>query len=269
MCENWSLHICGSRGSIPAHGEEFKEFGGATSCYVLKKGRYALVVDCGSGLCSAAGLLENCEKIDVLLTHLHYDHLIGILGYSVFPAKARVNLYGTFDKWFGERTLGEFFRKPFWPVVPRIGPCISLKSPGSLELEKGLRIMLFFFSYPDNANIVRIDAEGFVLSMLFDYEHIEEPPDAFLEGCALLLYDGMYTEEEYVAHRDWGHSCWQEGCRLAEKYEIPLLAIVHHEPRRTDRELLEMEREAKKRFPKIHFARMGDQMTLCRQETWR
>ena len=42
---------------MPMHGDEYSEFGGATSCYILKKGTYALVLDCGSGLVRAKEFL--------------------------------------------------------------------------------------------------------------------------------------------------------------------------------------------------------------------
>ena len=57
MSKAWRLYVCGSRGSMPMHGDEYSEFGGATSCYILKKGTYALVLDCGSGFVRAKELL--------------------------------------------------------------------------------------------------------------------------------------------------------------------------------------------------------------------
>ena len=78
-----------------------------------------------------------------------------------------------------------------------------------------------------------------------------------MENCDLLLYDGMYTDEEYPEHINWGHSTWQEGCRLANRAGVDRLMIIHHEPGRTDVQLREMEKEAKKLFPSSVFARAG------------
>lgn len=264
MCGEWTLYICGARGSMPVHGKEFQEFGGATSCFVVKNGTYALMVDCGSGFYQAREILADCVRVDIVLTHLHYDHLIGLLGYGALPKGAKVCFYGTFDRWFGSETIKEFFREPYWPVVPDIGPCISVESPGSIELTGGLLLSFFPSTHPNQANICRLETKDFVLGMAFDYEHLEEPPKAFLEGCDLLIYDGMYTEEEYKLHKGWGHSCWQEGCRLAKQYGIPKLLITHHGTERTDEQLRAMEEEARGRFPGISFARMGGKMKLVR-----
>lgn len=262
MSDHWTLYVCGSRGSMPVHGKKFEEFGGATSCFILKKKRHAIVLDCGTGFVTAEEILADCEQVDIWLTHLHYDHLMGILGYGVIPKGAKVAFYGTFDRWMGADTIREFFRKPFWPVVPEIGPCIHVDSPGECKLEDDVKIRMVPSTHPNEASILRVETEDGVLCMMADYEHGEELPREYLADCKLLIFDGMYTEEEYELHRGWGHSCWMEGCRLAEKYQIPHLVITHHDPKKSDEELRQMEQEAKLKFPAIHFARMGDKRQL-------
>ncbi len=39
-----------------------------------------------------------------------------------------------------------------------------------------------------------------------------------------------YTDEEYPAHRHWGHSTWEEGVRLAKQANVKQLVIFHHDP---------------------------------------
>lgn len=262
MNDHWTLYVCGSRGSMPVHGKKFEEFGGATSCYILKKGRHAIVLDCGTGFIMAGDILEDCDTVDIWLTHIHYDHLMGILGYSVIPKDAKVKFYGTFNQWMGRDTINEFFKKPFWPIVPEIGPCVHVDSPGMRELEDGVKVILIPSNHPNEASILRIETEEGILCMMADYEHGDEPAEEYLKDCTTLIFDGMFTEEEFESHKGWGHSCWSEGCRLAEKYHIPHLIITHHDPRKTDEELRLIEIEARKRFPAIHFARMGDMRTL-------
>ena len=72
-----------------------------------------LVIDCGTGLYDARELLADCTVIDVFLTHVHYDHILGLLDWSVFPKGARLSFYAAFKNWFGSDTLNEFFRAPF------------------------------------------------------------------------------------------------------------------------------------------------------------
>ena len=36
---------------------------------------------------------------------------------------------------------------------------------------------------------------------------------------------------------DWGHSTWQEGCRLAKLAQVRRLIITHHDPSFSDEDL--------------------------------
>ena len=91
------LYVCGCRGSMTVSGKDHLEFGGATTCYVLRRGDYAVVIDCGTGLRNAGPALEGCRAVDVLLTHVHYDHIIGLLmpgSFPIFPVNAEITSFG-------------------------------------------------------------------------------------------------------------------------------------------------------------------------------
>ena len=61
---------------------------------------------------------------------------------------------------------------------------------------------------------------------------------ALAAGVDLMIYDCNYTDDEWPAHRGWGHSTWQQGVRLAAAAKAKMLAIFHHDPDHTD-ELLD------------------------------
>ena len=72
----------------------------------------------------------------------------------------------------------------------------------------------------------------------------------------------MYlSQEEYEKHKDWGHSTWEEGCRLAKAANVKELWITHHNPEGTDDLLRMYEKKAQELFPMARFAREGDCMT--------
>ena len=89
----YKFYVLGCRGSRPVSGVNCQQFGGATSCYIIKAGQHAVVLDCGTGLYQAEPYLKDCTQIDILLTHLHYDHILGLLDWSVFPETAHVRVY--------------------------------------------------------------------------------------------------------------------------------------------------------------------------------
>jgi len=264
--EHWTLYTLGSRGSWPVCGRQFEEFGGGTSCFVLKRGDHAVVIDCGTGLYQGAPLLRTCRTVDVLLTHVHYDHIMGLLSGSVFPPGGKVRFYGQFSRWCGMETLARFFERPFWPVTPELGELVEVGSPGEVELEDGLRVRFHPAAHPDNASLIRLDSEEGSICAAFDYEHAAPFPDEMARGCRILLYDGMYTLEDYPAHKGWGHSCWERGCELAERLDLPQLVITHHNPDSTDDLLRDLEKKARGLFPFTRFARVGDEFHLCREE---
>lgn len=260
--ERWRLHVMGCRGSWPVSGAEYQEFGGATSCYILKRGGHAVILDCGSGLYRAKELLRDCDQIDVLLTHLHYDHLIGLLNWSVFPVQPR--FYAQFGSWFGGETLTRFISPPFWPYTQQ-AELHEAASPGQVELEGG-RVLFHPSNHPDGASILRVETEDGAVCAAFDYEHSAPFPGHMARDCSILLYDGMYTREEYRQRPGWGHSTWQKGCAVAQENRAARLIITHHSPERADEALRALEREAAAAMPGIRFAREGDVLDLTPEE---
>jgi ribonuclease BN (tRNA processing enzyme) len=69
----------------------------------------------------------------------------------------------------------------------------------------------------------------------------------FVRGADLLICDAQYFSlEEYEAHRGWGHSSAYHAADLAMQTEVKQLALFHHDPNRTDRQLDELEQAIKK-----------------------
>jgi HD-GYP domain-containing protein (c-di-GMP phosphodiesterase class II) len=56
-----------------------------------------------------------------------------------------------------------------------------------------------------------------------------------LEGADIAVVDAMYGREDYVP--GWGHSAWEDWVDAAARAGVRNLALTHHEPRRSDREL--------------------------------
>jgi hypothetical protein len=60
----------------------------------------------------------------------------------------------------------------------------------------------------------------------------------FARGADLLIHDGQFTAAEYAAGRaGWGHSSIEHAMSVAEACGARRLALVHHDPMRTDPEL--------------------------------
>ena len=74
------------------------------------------------------------------------------------------------------------------------------------------------------------------------------------------LLDGQYTAEELEQRRGFGHSSPELGLKLMEQCKIGRLWLVHHDPQRTDGQLLAREEEYSRK--NVHFAREGEEILL-------
>ena len=65
-------------------------------------------------------------------------------------------------------------------------------------------------------------------------------PENVLELCQdvdLLIHDGQYTDDEFSAKADWGHSTAAYAVHVAAESGVKRLLLSHHDPSHTDREL--------------------------------
>jgi ribonuclease BN (tRNA processing enzyme) len=89
----------------------------------------------------------------------------------------------------------------------------------------------------------RIEAEGRSVAYMSDHQaplDRRAVPEAVLELCQdvdLLIHDGQYTEDEFSAKADWGHSTAAYAVHVAAETGAKRLLLTHHDPSHTDREL--------------------------------
>ncbi len=75
-----TLRFWGVRGSTCASGPDFVEFGGHTPCVEVRCGERLFVIDAGTGI-NAFGAHHRDrvpQRVDLLLSHLHLDHVGGL-----------------------------------------------------------------------------------------------------------------------------------------------------------------------------------------------
>ncbi len=60
------------------------------------------------------------------------------------------------------------------------------------------------------------------------------------DGADMVIHDAQYTEDEYGALADWGHSTPSYALRVASEAGAHQLTLFHHDPSHTDREIDKM-----------------------------
>ena len=261
--------VLGTRGSMAVSNEKMREFGGATSSYMVEEDGEVLFFDAGRGIMNIPEGTVSGKQIWLLITHTHLDHIMGMPFFlSDFCGGKCLNIYGrSREGETVERQLRHLFSRPLWPVGLRDYSGIRIvchELDG--EIKAGpFRITWTESQHPGGAVNYRVDAGGKSVVLATDFEHSsgsEERLVAFSRDADLLLYDGQYTEKEYPTFRGFGHSTPETGLQVFRKSGAKRMRIVHHAPDATDEELKRRERLLKAQEPNAGFAREGEVLEL-------
>ena len=108
----FELTVWGARGSIPAPAAANTRYGSDTSCVEVRCGDRVLVFDAGTGIVGCGRKLyeEQVGEIDILLTHCHFDHIIGLpFVIPLYKDHAAVRIHAGLDQGVeGVAQIGEF-----------------------------------------------------------------------------------------------------------------------------------------------------------------
>jgi phosphoribosyl 1,2-cyclic phosphodiesterase len=169
--------IWGTRGSLPAPGPETTRYGGNTSC-VEVRGRdgSVVVLDAGTGIRRLGATIgPEVRRVDLLLTHLHLDHIEGLGFFApLFVRGLEVHIWGPASTTLDLRArLTRYLSPPIFPVRLRDLPCqLELHDVMSVErLEIGeLEIHAAQVCHPGPTVGYRIREGGASLAYLPDHE---------------------------------------------------------------------------------------------------
>ena len=259
-----NVTILGARGSMPAEGPEFTEFGGGTTCVLIETESQAIFIDAGTGIIKAPHI-EN-KEITILLTHPHLDHLLGLPFFEALRKKGnQINLYALErnGKSAKEQVDG-LFDVPYWPCKIENYPAKinyhDLKLPmtiGDVKVE-GIEAM-----HPGGSLVYKLTHNGRSIVIATDYEYDEEMSGdllVFAKDTDLLLMDAQYTEEEYKDRMGFGHSTLKQAMKVFKESGAKSVRFVHHDPFHNDEFLRNLEQPIKS--TQIMFAREGEEINL-------
>lgn len=263
MVEPWRVTVWGVRGSSPTPSADFLEYGGNTSCFSVSRGESLAVFDAGSGLAALGSRMMESggpDRVDLFLSHLHFDHIQGLLAFRpLFCPGKEIRLYGR--RGFAE-ALRRFLSPPLWPIgmadfaarvrLYEIGPGISVPLPGggTVTAEEG--------HHPNGCLAYRLDGGGRSLVYALDCE-----PDAasvrrlraFARGASLLIWDASFTEDDL--RPGWGHSTWRQGATFARAAGVGRVLMAHYAVGYDDAFLQAQESLAHAASPAVSFAKEG------------
>jgi phosphoribosyl 1,2-cyclic phosphodiesterase len=244
--------IWGCRGSLAAPGPETLRYGGNTSCLEVRTEAGGLVVlDAGTGI-RGLGRTELPDRIHLLLTHLHLDHIEGFPFFApVWREETELHIWGPQSTTRSlEARIARYLSPPLFPRDLAELPCrLRFHDVPTDEWElEGVRISAAPVSHPGPTVGYRLSENGRALAYIPDHEpalgaHLEELQGEWIsgwdlaDGADVLLHDAQFTEDEYPRRVGWGHSSVAHAVSFAARAKVRRLLLFHHDPSRSDEEL--------------------------------
>lgn len=270
------VKLWGTRGSLPSSRPDTQIFGGHTSCVTITTDDALLVLDAGSGVQRLGITAETAgyRRIDILLTHLHMDHIQG-LGFfqPLFQPSAEIHIWGPADHHSSlyER-LNRYLSPPLFPVPIRDLPSSPIfhEVPAEPIQIGSLQVESAYVCHPGPTVGYRISGKA-VVTYLPDHEPALGNADfrseaawtsgfGLAHGADLLIHDAQYSAEEYQYRMGWGHSTYDHALRFADLARVKQLLLFHHDPTHSDETLYQLYQENVngKTYPfKVSIAREG------------
>jgi phosphoribosyl 1,2-cyclic phosphodiesterase len=262
------LKVWGARGSVPAPGPEMNRYGGNTSCVELElSDGSTLIIDAGTGIRSlGVGIARSLPKINILLTHLHLDHIQGLMFFApCFSSECQITIWGPSSPEASlEERIARYISAPLSPVEVRELPCgISFLDTPASEWELGpATIRAESVTHRGPTLGYRIADADTTLTYISDHEPglgapLETLDPEWISGfdlardADLLIHDCQYTDEEYPEHVGWGHSKLTDTLTFARRVEAQRLLLFHHDPLHSDDFLDRFHQTAQERWVEL------------------
>ncbi len=263
------VKLHGVRGSRPTHKNSLLGYGGnSTSIQFLLPGKdFELYLDGGSGLAHHGlrlGSQTKNRKFYFLVTHTHWDHMIGYPFFAplynpnnefVFYTSSPLEK-DSFEKLFyGQLAKGHL---PFPRDLVKAKIEIKLIKPGEkLVIDTDVHVSTYQLNHQGITLGFRVEYQGESAAVITDNAPIENGNHLgehwkelakdnsaqfekdfndglvrFLHRCNTVIFDTHFTEENLKA--DWGHSTPHRATKFCSDAQVGRLILFHHAPEDTD-----------------------------------
>lgn len=245
------LTLWGTRGSQATPGPETVRYGGNTSCVELRNHAGDIVVlDAGTGIRRLGATIgPSTERVDVLLTHLHMDHIQGLGFFDCLHRRdIEVHIWGPASANLDLQTrLARYLSPPLFPVRLRDLSCqLTIHDVPHTRFDiPGFTIDAALVCHPGPTVGYRVSADGRVVTYLPDHEPML-CANGFAAGprttsgydlaadADLLIHDAQYTSLEYETRVGWGHCAIVDTFAFSAAVGAHQLMPFHHDPTHDD-----------------------------------
>jgi ribonuclease BN (tRNA processing enzyme) len=218
------LTILGGGGWFPANGRH-------TACALLRDGDSAVMIDAGTGvgrLIERPELLAGVARLDIVLTHFHLDHIVGLAYLPALGVPDQTTIWGPGSQLYGTPTselLDRVSREPFHPL-PLGQQQIEVRDLSASGLE--LPATTIKTRRQDRHSAPTLGLRfGDELAWITDTAY--DPGSApFAQGCRVLAHEAWFTSDAPLNPEI--HSSGAQAAQVARDAEAERLLLIHLPP---------------------------------------
>lgn len=233
------IKFYGTRGSIPVCESDFSKYGGNTSCVLIECDQETYIIDAGTGIRNLGKDLRSVrshEKIKILFTHFHQDHIYGFPFFDpCYDPLRSISLMAIPPE------LPTLFNVMHTQMNSNVFPIDFDKLPANIEFNQihNEKIETIDLNHQGRCTGYKFtDETGLTLVYMVDHEHQNPIQQKYIDFCFnadILVHDGQYTESELkMKYSGWGHSSVDQAMELARKSNCGRLILTHHDPDHND-----------------------------------
>ena len=219
------VQLLGTAGWVPTGSRE-------TACVAVRNGEQLVLLDAGTGarrLLTSPEIVDGVHRIDVLLSHFHVDHIIGLSYLPGLLAATECVVWGPGRAMYATQTvdvLRRLISPPLFAVD--VADFLSVQELGVGELSLGsLTLSVRIQEKHTHPSVAfRIDD---LLTYCTDTGY-DEGNSPFAAGCRDLVHEAFYVGDP----PDATHATPEEAGRIAADAEVGRLTLVHLHPQLGD-----------------------------------
>ena len=263
------VRFWGTRGAIASPGWATRRYGGNTSCVqvlgfhndepgaAMRSENSQLILDGGTGLAflqttlMSGPLGQGQGELHFLLSHYHWDHLIGIPFFQpMFVRGNRIVFHGSSIEEV-RSSIERLFTSVYSPLESTQNVAADLEyRPVDLNgmqvagfqvqaVETRHTALTLAFRIQYGRNVVVYTADHGIGDQEVDSRLVE-----FARGANLWILDAQFASDRMLEVNGWWHSSHLEAVQLALEAQVELAVLFHHDPAHDDATLDQMGLEA-------------------------
>lgn len=215
------------------------------------------MLDCGTGARPLGMQLvgDTHRELDLLFTHFHMDHVFGFPFFApIYTPGYEVRVFiPAFSEDEARERIGRFLNGVYHPTrlrnLPNEVEFTAIRPNHTFDVGQ-FKVTGFQLNHPGGSVGYRISTGDQSVAYITDTSPFAKPGVGvhagqeatareskviqFLKGCDLVIYDTMFSYEEYLEKMTWGHSYPEYAASICREAGVKNLVLFHHLPDAAD-----------------------------------